>query len=78
MNEVTFRGSPPINVILYIPELNWIRLEIFLGLNIVFLFPNQIQFYSENFIEIFKIFFQTFTAISGWVGYIWDGNLCEG
>ena len=37
-------------------ELDLVR-NFFLGLNIVFLFPNRIQFGSENFIEFVKICF---------------------
>ena len=38
-------------------EPNRIRFGIFFGLNIVFLFPNRIQFGSENLIEFCKNFF---------------------
>ena len=44
-------------IMLLFSEPNWIRFGIFSGLKYCFLFPNRIQFGSENFIEFFKICF---------------------
>ena len=47
----------PSTILLLFSKPNWIWFGIFSGLKYVFLFPNNILFGSENFIEVFKIGF---------------------